>query len=315
MIRRILAESGGLPRGYLGPGDDVALVPIGGKRLVAKVDMLVGRTDVPKKMTFRQAARKAVAMCVSDFASKGVRPDAFLVSLGRERKTTSRQVEEIGLGLADAAKEWRLKMVGGDTNESDDLVIDIAMFGFADGVVERRGARAGELVVTTGLYGFPPSGLGILIDGTAASPSFARKAVESVVHPTPDLEVGIALKRYLTSSMDSSDGLAICLYTLAESNGLGIELERLPVGHGVKGYAAANGLDYKRLVLAGGEEYLIVGTVKRQNLAAAERSVKKSGGSLVVIGRTNADSGRVSLKEDGKTAVIAREGWTHLSRR
>ena len=82
VIDTILRRAGRLPGGYAAIGDDVALIPAGKGRLVAKVDMLVEHTDVPPGMTYRQAARKAVAMCVSDFAAKGVKPDSFMVSLG-----------------------------------------------------------------------------------------------------------------------------------------------------------------------------------------------------------------------------------------
>ena len=107
-----------LPRGYSKIGDDVAVVPLGVGKLVLKVDMLVEHTDVPRGMTSRQAARKAVAMCVSDFAAKGVKPDSFMVSLGLRQGVTQEEVGGLALGFRDAEKEWEVRMVGGDTNES-----------------------------------------------------------------------------------------------------------------------------------------------------------------------------------------------------
>ena len=64
-------------------GDDVSAVNLIEKQVaVLKTDMLVGKTDVPPNMSLWQAARKAVVMNISDFASKGVQPTAALVSLG-----------------------------------------------------------------------------------------------------------------------------------------------------------------------------------------------------------------------------------------
>ena len=64
-------------------GDDVAAYDLGdGKLAVLKTDMLVDKTDVPSGMNLWQAARKTVVMNVSDFAAKGVKPIAMLVSLG-----------------------------------------------------------------------------------------------------------------------------------------------------------------------------------------------------------------------------------------
>lgn len=300
-----------LPRGYTEIGDDVASIPVGRGRLVVKVDMLVEGTDVPKGMTYRQAARKAVAMCVSDFAAKGVRPDSFMVSLGLRRGTSSADVDGLAMGFREAEREWGVRMVGGDTNEAKELVIDCAMLGFAEKVVGRRGAAPGELLVVTGPFGLPPSGLGILVRGARCSASFRRRAVKSVLYPSPALEVGLALAPYLTSSMDSSDGLARCLYTLGETSRVGFELDSTPASPGVSAFARANGLDFGRLVWAGGEEYVIVGTMRRRNHASALRAVQRAGGDLAVIGRATRER-KVVLKRGGVEKVIPDEGWTHL---
>ena len=67
-------------------GDDVSAINLNDKQVaVLKTDMLVGKTDVPKQMSLTQAARKAIVMNISDFASKGVQPSAALVALGLPR--------------------------------------------------------------------------------------------------------------------------------------------------------------------------------------------------------------------------------------
>ncbi|HVP23320.1 MAG TPA: AIR synthase related protein, partial [Conexivisphaerales archaeon] len=106
-----MKRAGKVPRGHTKIGDDVAVVPVGPGRLVVKVDMLVESTDVPPGMSYRQAARKAVAMCVSDFAAKGVRPVSFMVSLGLRRSVTAEQVEALGLGFGDAEREYGVHLV------------------------------------------------------------------------------------------------------------------------------------------------------------------------------------------------------------
>ena len=299
------------PRGYGAIGDDVAFIPSGKGKLVAKVDMLVEHTDVPPGMTYRQAARKAVAMCVSDFAAKGVKPDSFMVSLGLRKGVTQEQVDALAEGLRDAASEWEVHLVGGDTNESSELVIDCAMLGFARRVVPRDGSAPGDLVVVTGRFGYTRAGLEILTRSAKAGASFRRRAIDSVLQPTPDLRVGIALAPYLTSAMDSSDGLARSLHTLAKASGCGFSLKSLPAGAGVEEFASSNGLDRDTLVLQGGEEYLVVGTVRSQRLRAAQMAARRAGGELLEIGRAT-KSGRVELLEGGRRRAVEDEGWTHL---
>jgi thiamine-monophosphate kinase len=307
-----VGAAGRVPKGYRRIGDDVAVIPTRGNKVVLKVDMLVERTDVPPGMSYRQAARKAVAMCVSDFSAKGVRPDSFMTSLGLRRGTTQEQVDQLGRGFRDAEREWGVVMVGGDTNEADQLVIDCIMVGFAKKVVERKGARPGDALVVTGPFGYPPAGLKILIDRARAEKGFRGRAIKSVTMPTPDLKVGIALAEHLTSSMDSSDGLARSLHVLAQESGVGFELDRMPAGDGVARFAKTNSLLVQDLVMAGGEEYVIVGTVSQKRLSTAIEAAESVGGQLLAIGTATPEKGRVFLRTGRSRRPIGDEGWTHL---
>jgi len=288
------------------------VVPIRTGRLVVKVDMLVEHTDVPKGMTYRQAARKAVAMCVSDFAAKGVRPDSFVASIGLKNGVSEEQVDALASGFRDAEGEWGVLLVGGDTNEAKELVIDCAMVGFAKRLVSRRGARPGDILVVTGPFGYPPAGLRILEGSAAATTEFGKKARASVLNPTPSLGVGMALAPFLTSAMDSSDGLARSLHTLAAESRVGFEVTKLPAARGVRGFAEANGLSAEELVLQGGEEYLVVGTVPKRRIANARASVRRAGGVLLGIGEAIPEPGHIVLNTGGIRRPIRDSGWTHL---
>jgi len=279
---------------------------------VLKVDMLVEHTDVPAGMTYRQAARKAVAMCVSDFAAKGARPDSFVVSLGLKKGVSQEQVNALASGFRDAETEWNVLLVGGDTNEAKELVIDCAMVGFGKHLVSRRGARAGDALVVTSLFGYPPAGLRILNGSAVAKGEFGEKARASVLVPTPNLEVGTALGPFMSSAMDSSDGLARSLHTLATESGVGFELTMLPAAKGVLNFAEANGLNIWELVLEGGEEYAIVGTIPGPRVAGAKAAARRAGGVLLEIGKATSRTGQV-VYATGKTKRRIRDvGWTHL---
>lgn len=301
-----------LPAGYSRIGDDLAMIRVKGKNLVVKSDMLVDKTDVPSGMTLRQVARKAVAMCVSDFAAKGATPDSFLLSLGLRRGTTGGEVLELAKGFRDASLEWRLNLVGGDTNESDNLVIDCTMLGFADKIVTRDGAQAGQAVVTTGYFGYSSGGLKILLEKAKAEPKLRAIALDSVLNPKPRLRLGLELAKVLSSSIDSSDGLAISLHAIAEMSNVGISITRSPFRRDVARFAEVNGYRLDDLVLYGGEEYEIVGTLDEGFLPKARRIAKSLGEELLVIGETTGRSGRVEFSE-GRHGKIAKKGWVHLS--
>ncbi|NNM35842.1 MAG: thiamine-phosphate kinase, partial [Nitrosopumilus sp.] len=54
--------------------EDVEILNFGQSKIIAKTDTMVESTDIPYKMKLSDAARKSVVACVSDFASKGVKP-------------------------------------------------------------------------------------------------------------------------------------------------------------------------------------------------------------------------------------------------
>jgi thiamine-monophosphate kinase len=315
VIDSMIKAAGKLPPGYSKIGDDVAELPQKGGKLIIKSDMLVGRTDVPNGMTMRQAARKSVAMCVSDFASKGVVPDSYLISLGLKREISRDQVEEVTHGFADASGEWGTRLVGGDTNEADDLIIDCTMLGFSDRIVPRSAAKPGHLVVTTGYFGYPPAGLKILLEGAKAERGFRKVATQSVFRPSPNLRLGLGLAKFLRSAMDSSDGLAISLHTLAQASGVGFRVTNVPIKDDVKRFASENGYSATDLALYGGEEYLIVGTMERRSYSRARKLARGRGGDVIVIGETTGDAGNVVLTADGKGKWEKTEmrGWIHLT--
>ena len=310
IIDLLTTSAGRLPRGYFPIGDDVAVLPSSPGKLVLKSDMLVGRTDVPPGMTWRHAGRKAVAMCVSDFASKGVSPQALMVSLGIPRTLEERDIRAMVRGFQDGMTEWDLHLVGGDTNEADDVMIDCILAGFTDRIVERRGASPGELVVVTGEFGTTSAGLKILLENARATPGFRKAALENVYRPSPRLKLGLALRDYLSSSMDSSDGLAICLHTLAEASKVGMRIDQLPYsGRPLERFASENHYRVDELVLYGGEEYEIVGTVPRNRITKAQAAARTLGSELTIIGETTGESGIVTAA--GR--VIEKRGWIQLS--
>lgn len=309
IIALLTKVAGRLPREYSPIGDDVEALETFPGRLILKADMLVGRTDVPPGMTWRQVARKAVAMCVSDFAAKGVEPRAFMVSLGIPRKMQATDIRGLAAGFRDAIDEWGIHLVGGDTSECDDLVIDCILTGFAERYVTRDGARTGELVVVTGDFGTTSAGLKILLEGARSTPEFGRIAKRNVYHPEPRLELGMALSNLLSSSMDSSDGLAICLHTLEEMSGVGMRIDSLPYRKELEGFAKLNGYRLEELVLFGGEEYEIVGTIPKERLAEAKAVARSMGSELRVIGETT--KARSIMGPSGRP--IPKRGWIHLA--
>lgn len=313
IIRVMVRAIGKLGGRFSEIGDDLALYDLDGMKIAMKVDMLVWSTDVPKGMRLWQVSRKAIVMCVSDFSAKGIRPIACMISLGLPREMEGGKVEELAKGFRRAKEEFGVEIIGGDTNESKELVIDCAMFGLSRYMVPRGGARVGDRVLVSGPFGYAPSGLKILMKGLEAEPKFRERAVKSVLMPEPRLELGVSLVRreLMNSSIDSSDGLAISLWELAERSGVGISLERLPVGKGVIDFSEANGLNWEELVLYGGEEYELVFTAKEERVMEIKEVAKNLGFEVFDIGRVVEGRG-VKYEIGERVKEIRRDGWIHF---
>jgi len=261
----------------------------------------------------RQAARKAVVANVSDLAAKGARPYVGLVALGLPATLTRRDVLEIAGGLSAGAKEYRFPIVGGDTNESKDLVISIALFGLIDErkMILRSGAKVGDLVAVTGEFGSSSTGLRAVLDRKVRPEKLPRELAEALYRPAAELDVGLRLASAgaITASIDSSDGLAWSLHELSMMSNVGIKVEAVPISKAAWRFAARHGYDATNLALYGGEEYHLIVTVKPTLLRIAQKAAR---GRLKAIGVVTKRSEGIRLATKGGDIKIRMKGWEHF---
>src|SRR2546421_12873203 len=234
IIRIITNQFAGERSVPLGFSDDVSAIPLSSKTwIIVKTDMLVGSTDVPPGMTIQEAARKAVVATISDFAAKGVKPQALMVSIGLPAPVKKITAQDIARGLGQAAREYHCKIIGGDTNQADDLVIDIVGVGLAKPkeLVRRDGARPGDVVAVTGSFGKSSAGLRILMSKQKTDFAKYPSLVRAARLPKARLAQGIILAKSngTSSSIDSSDGLALRLHHIDPSSMAGITQYTSPV--------------------------------------------------------------------------------------
>jgi thiamine-monophosphate kinase len=184
-------------------------------------------------------------------------------------------------------------------------------------VPTRSGAKPGDYVIVSGHFGFAPAGLAILLQNaitlrSSSSSIFKKHAVKSVLEPYPRQSFGLSLARYFSSSIDSSDGLAVSLYELAsQSEGVDIMIYRIPAVEGLDKFAQENSLDKHELVFHGGEEYEIVATISHTKIRQAEAAARKAGVSLHVIGRVQKGSGNVFVRN----RLLENRGYMHFHKR
>lgn len=305
IFRERLGNSGLAP-------EDLETFSLGGASLAMNVDTLVESTDMPPGFGLDLAGRKSVVACVSDFAAKGARPRFGAISVTLPRRLSRRDVCLLADGIAAAAKEFGVRIIGGDTNEGEELSLSVFLVGAAESVPTRAGAGGGDAVFVTGSFGYAAAGLGIILGGMTCTEPFGSKARDAVFRPGCRLEFGVAARDMMTSSTDSSDGLSPALHEIARQSGRGITIDRVPSGGDLAEFAESNGTDPLDLVFHGGEEYELVFTARPDSRDRIAGLAARLGVPVSEIGRVTPDSG-VRLGT-GRHVRIPDRGWRHFAR-
>lgn len=292
--------------------DDIEVIKIGNGKFVVKSDMLVQSTDAPVGMKLGEISRKSLVSCVSDFACKGIKPKFCTIAIAIPHGFTQKMVNELADGFLRSSKEFGLHIIGGDTNEGKELVIEVSMFGPSSKKIPTRGgARVGDIIMTSGPFGYSSAGLKIVLNGYKTDLQSTKRFKKAIFRPCPRLDFGLKAARYFSSSMDSSDGLGITLDDMSKQSKKKFVITSLPTVNDIVKFSHQNKMNLKDLIFCGGEEYEIVFTVRPADSNKVKRLAKKTNTPLFEIGHVAIGKNAV-LVYNGRSMVIKRCGWTHL---
>jgi thiamine-monophosphate kinase len=282
LIGRI-ARAAGPARGdvVLGIGDDAALLRLRpGEQVVVTTDASVEGVHFRwDRQSARHVGRFAFAACVSDLAAMGARPLGFTAALAAPADLPLAHADGITRGLLDGAKRHGCPLIGGNVTRARETSLTLTALGAVrpGAVLTRRGTRAGDRVLVTGVLG---------ASALARARAEARRTPLSRV-PEPRLRAGrlLARTRGVVACIDVSDGLTADLAHLLP-RGLRCEIpsERLPLARGFRAACGALGLDWEALVRAGGEDYELLFTLRPGGPGAAQLA-RRLGVPVTELGR------------------------------
>jgi thiamine-monophosphate kinase len=295
--------------------EDAVAVPFNEEALVVNSDMLVESTDVLPGMTPSEIAWKAGVMGLSDLAAKGATPLGVIVSLGLPAETQANFAAALVGGLNCVLRDHETYYLGGDTNQCLELVIDCTAIGKVpqNQLMRRKGAKPGDLIATTGEFGYTGALFEALLRGHSEPAKLVDQIREKALRPRARIKEGKALAEagVVSASIDSSDGLAWALHELAAANRVGFQIENLPVPKICTEFAEANSLDAIDFALYGGEEFELVITLPAKNWKKATKVVQQIGGTLTRIGEIVEEPQKV-LRIDGEERIIEIKGYEHF---
>jgi len=207
-------------------------------------------------MTLKQIAYKSMLINISDAVAMNAKPRYALLSIAIPSHYHLHDLRELHAGFQEAADEYDIEIIGGDTVSNNKLDISITIISHAARPLLRKGLKFGDLLAHTGSVGRSARDLRYLLNGgkVHTQSRFVRFSLRSgfVADATGSLSCG----------MDISDGL-------------GSDLERLHSLNRV-GFRFQNRMD-KRVFCSGEEYEMLVGFSPRQRkkvlrLAAKNRT-------------------------------------------
>ena len=312
LIRRYFSDGQADASVLVGVGDDGAVVRLAaGRELVLAVDTLIESVHFPVGMAAADIGYRAVAVNLSDMAAMAARPRWMTLALTLI-DADEEWLQGFASGLRDAAGQYGVALVGGDTTRGEQRVISIQLTGDVEPGLAlcRNKAAAGDRIYVSGTFGDAAKGLALLQSGTVSTPAESCLA-SRFCRPEARVELGLALGGLASAGIDVSDGLAGDLGKLLRSSGCGarVDLERVPLSAelcGLVGDAAA-----LKHALAGGDDYELCFTVAPDNEARAQAAADSVDTQVTCIGIVEADE-RLTWVQDGRPVDYDDAGYTHF---
>ena len=300
IIRRHFTRGPAAAGVVVGVGDDGAVVePTPGLQQVQVIDTLVEGVHFPSHMPAADVGYRAVAVNLSDIASMGARPRWMTLALTLSGKDES-WVEAFANGLFEAAGEYDVALIGGDTTRGDAVVASVHISGevAADDVLLRCGARAGDTIFVTGTLGDAAAGLALLEAGTPD-----EYLVTRFLRPSARIHEGLLLAGRARAAIDLSDGFVGDLRKLLDASGVGAEIDvgKLPLSHALcVRFPAEQAMAF---ALTGGDDYELCFAARPDDVADVD--------GITAVGVITEGPDLV-CRRDGSVVDVDEGGYRHF---
>jgi thiamine-monophosphate kinase len=231
----------------------------------------------------RDIAKKCLRVNLSDMAAMGARPVFYNLAISVPKKKANIFIPAFAEGLKEDQQTYKIKLIGGDLTASlKHINITITIFGEipSNQAISRSGAKLNDFLYVTGYLGLSKVGL----DNFSSNLKDLRQAKQKYLLPQPRVNLGMKLRKIVTSMIDVSDGLVQDATHLAINSNLSLELyvNELPLPsfmslqkEEILNAALYGGDDYELLFSCTGNETHLSDIAKESNIKITKIGVFK----------------------------------------
>lgn len=310
----------------VGIGDDAALwtVDEGMDQVVCVDTMVEGVHFTRDTLSPYQIGHKALAVNLSDLGAMGAIPQFYLVSIAISKDWNEEVLQEVYKGMTDLANAYKTDLIGGDTvSTNGPLVLTVTVIGKVEKGKHllRSNAKPNDVVFLTGATGDSAAGLSLLLEkkrhhvfNKEETPLIAQHQM-----PDPHIKQGrlLAQSGYRISLNDVSDGVASELNEIAEASNVAVHIDedKIPFSAYLAQYPKNERLNHQ---LFGGEDYVLTGTIAKEDFKEIALIFKQHSLPLYEIGRVGeAGKAAVYLHRDHKREpeLLTKKGFNHFRER
>ena len=315
LIKRYFSRKSLQNEVILSVGDDCAITSISaGYQLAITTDTLVEGTHFLPSISPAALAYKSVAVNLSDLAAMGATPTWVSLALTLP-EIKEAWLAEFSQSLFAILDRYSMSLIGGDTTKGP-LSITLTAQGFLpeNQGLFRHQAKVGDWIFVSGFLGDSAAGLDLLLQHRKIENESDRYFIQRHLHPTPRVELGLALRAFSCCALDISDGLLADLGHILERSQVGAEiyLENLPLSHHL--CTQYEQTQAEKFALTGGEDYELCFTVSEEKREEMEQVLRSQGIKVTCIGQIlPATSGLNLLKNGKKMALPTHIGFDHFS--
>lgn len=267
-----------------GIGDDCAVWTENGSIRVFTTDTMVEGDHFKKDwMSAEQIGKRLIEINISDIVAMGAMPDLLFVSLVVDDNTSSEWLKLLYQGIKETCLNYQVTLAGGNITHGQTLSLNVGIFGNSDdAVVYRSGAKTNDLLCVTGNIGSACCARLLL----AKNKKVPADLLSAFVAPKARLLEAQVIKKYATSMIDVSDGLAGESRHLAKESGLGVLINSSDIPYHIDALEIESQLDVSLMdcALRGGEDFELMFSVSQNDYDKLKKEYKFKS-PITVIGK------------------------------